>query len=129
MTTTNPSYSKSSGLDSDSRRFQAEVDALVREWAAGDDYMYWRRWKQLGSWSINRTQGDVIKKDALKRKLMQTTGGRCQDCRRELPRASLQMHRLDTTYAHDASRNFGYIEENVVLVCGGCHEEREVERR
>ena len=53
-------------LDPESLRFQQEVDALVRRWANGDDYEYWRRWKQLGSWSMNKTQGDVVKKSALK---------------------------------------------------------------
>ena len=51
-----------SQLDPQSLRFQQEVDALVRRWAADDEREYWRRWKQLGSWSINKTQGDVVKK-------------------------------------------------------------------
>ena len=49
-----------SQLDPQSLRFQQEVDALVRRWAADDEREYWRRWKQLGSWSINKTQGDVV---------------------------------------------------------------------
>jgi hypothetical protein len=55
-------------LDPDSQQFQSEVEALVRQWAGGDERECWRRWKQLGSWSINRTQGDVVKKAALKKR-------------------------------------------------------------
>src|SRR4051794_28520927 len=90
---------------------------------------YWRRWKQLGSLSINRTQGDVVKKAALKKRLMHQTGGRCQDCGQPFPAAALQMHRLDQSFAHEKSRNFGYVEENVVLLCANCHEVREAGRR
>jgi hypothetical protein len=78
-------------LDEESKRFQAEVDALVRKWAGTDDREYLRRWRQLGSWSINRTQGDVWKKDALKKLLMEQTGGTCVDCGKPFPRAALQM--------------------------------------
>ncbi len=116
-------------LDPDSRRFQQEVDALVRRWAGADEREYWRRWKQLGSWSINKTQGDVVKKAALKKALMAKTGGRCEDCGADLPAAGLQMHRLDQSYAHDRASNFGYFETNVALVCAGCHELRERSRR
>lgn len=119
----------SHSLDPESRRFQAEVDALVRRWSYGDQKEYWRRWKQLGSWSISRTQGDVVKKSALKKRLMRRTGGRCQDCRNEFAAAALQMHRLDQRHAHDRARNFGYFEENVALVCAGCHDAREAVRR
>ena len=118
-----------SRLDSESLRFQQEVDDLVRRWAAGDEREYWRRWKQLGSWSINRTQGDVVKKAALKKTLMARTGGRCADCEKVFEPAALQMHRLDPSLAHDRALNFGYIESNVVLLCAGCHERREAARR
>ncbi len=116
-------------LDDDSRRFQREVEEVVRRWADGDEREYWRRWKQLGSWSISRTQDDVVKKAALKSRLMEKTGGRCQECGREFDAAALQMHRLDQRFAHDRSRNFGYVEENVVLTCAGCHERLEAARR
>jgi hypothetical protein len=118
-----------SSLDPDSLRFQHEVDELVRRWAAGDEREYWRRWKQLGSWSINRTQGDVVKKSALKKKLMEKTGARCEDCGNPFEAAALQMHRLDVGLAHDPQHNFGYIEENVRLLCAVCHERWEAERR
>ena len=118
-----------SQLDEESLRFQAEVDALVHRWAAGDEREYWRRWRQLGSWSMNRTQGDVVKKAALKKILMETTGGRCADCEDVYEAAALQMHRLDQSFAHDRSRNFGYFEGNVALLCAPCHERREAERR
>ena len=65
------------GLDPESLRFQAEVEALVGRWAGGDERERWRRWKQLGSWSISRTQGDVVKKSALKKALVGASGGRC----------------------------------------------------
>jgi hypothetical protein len=105
------------------------VDELVRRWAAGDDKEYWRRWKQLGSWSINKTQGDVVKKGALKLELMEKTGRRCEDCKKPFDAAALQMHRLDVRLAHDRSQNFGYVEGNVELLCAGCHERREAARR
>lgn len=116
-------------LDEKSKRFQAEVDALVRRWAGEDEREYWRRWKQLGSWSINRTQGDVVKKSALKKQLMAKTSGRCQACGQAFPAAALQMHRRDQLHAYDKARNFGYFEENVELLCAACHELREAERR
>jgi 5-methylcytosine-specific restriction endonuclease McrA len=116
-------------LDPESRRFQQEVDELVRRWARGDDKEYWRRWKQLGSWSINRTQGDVVKKAALKKILVAKTGGKCTDCGNVFEPAALQMHRLDPSLAHDRTLNFGYVESNVVLLCAGCHEGREAARR
>src|SRR5436305_146290 len=112
-------------LDPDTLAFQAEVEALVERWAAGDKYEYWRRWKQLGSWSMNKTQGDVMKKAALKKRLLARSGGRCEDCGGEFAAPGLQMHRLDQTFAHVKASNFGYVEENVVLVCAGCHELRE----
>ena len=116
-------------LDPESRRFQHEVDAVVRRLAHGDEYEYWRRWKQLGSWSINRTQGDVIKKAALKRKLLERSGGCCERCRRQFESAALQMHRKDVSLAHRRDENFGYVEANVLLLCAGCHERVEAARR
>jgi hypothetical protein len=119
----------SHALDDESLRFQAEVDALVRRWAGDDEREYWRRWRQLGNWSMNRTQGDAVKKSALKKKLMEKTAGRCEDCGREYAPGQLQMHRLDQELAHLAAANFGYVEDNIVLVCAPCHEGREGERR
>jgi hypothetical protein len=115
-------------LDADSQQFQAEVDAVVHRWAGGDDREYWRRWKQLGSWSINKTQGDAVKKEALKRRLMTKTGGRCEDCGTVHPAAALQMHRKDQSLASDRSTNFGYVEENIDLLCAHCHALREEDR-
>ena len=117
------------GLDDESKRFQDEVEDLVRRWAGDDERQYWRRWKQLGSWSIGRTEGDAVKKDALKKRLMSRTGGRCQDCGRAFPPAELQMHRLDKAYAHERAQNFGYFDENVVLLCASCHHAREAGER
>ena len=116
-------------LDDESKRFQAEVDALVRKWSGDDDTEYLRRWRQLGSWSINRTQGDVWKKDALKKLLMERTGGTCADCGQQFPKAALQMHRQDPSFISDRSRNFGYFEGNVILLCAHCHAAQEEMRR
>jgi hypothetical protein len=116
-------------LDPESRRFRDEVDALVRRWANGDEYEYWRRWRQLGNWSIDRTQGDVVKKAALKKKLLQRSGGCCEECGRTFEPAALQMHRQDVSLAHRRDQNFGYTEANVVLLCAGCHDRAEAARR
>lgn len=110
-------------LDPDSQQFREEVDGVVRRWA-GDEREYWRRWKQLGTWSMDKTQGDVVKKSALKELLMKRSGGRCEDCEKEYPREALQMHRLDRELAHDRARNFGYVDGNVVLLCATCHSRR-----
>jgi hypothetical protein len=56
---------------------------------------------------------------------MAKTGGRCEDCGNAFGAAALHMHRIDTSFAYDRSRNFGYIEENVALVCAPCHDLRE----
>jgi hypothetical protein len=108
-------------LDPESKRFRNEVDAVVRSWAGDDEREYWRRWKQLGTWSMDKTQGDVVKKAALKTRLMEKTGGRCEDCGGEFPREALQLHRLDVGLSHDRSQNFGYIESNIALLCASCH--------
>src|SRR3954447_9642387 len=100
-------------LDPDSKRFRDDVDAVVRRWAGDDEREYWRRWKQLGTWSMDKTQGDVVKKTALKKRMMEKTGGRCEDCGQGFPREALQLHRLDPELAHDRSQNFGYVESNV----------------
>jgi hypothetical protein len=74
---------------------------------------------------LGPSQGDVVKKAALKKLLMAKTAGRCQDCGKPFEAAALQMHRLDPSLAYDRTKNFGYFEENVVLVCAGCHDRRE----
>jgi hypothetical protein len=60
---------------------------------------------------------------------MSKTRGRCQACGGEFPAAALQMHRRDQSFAHVKAQNFSYFEENVELLCAGCHEVREAERR
>jgi hypothetical protein len=116
-------------LDPESRRFQQEVDDLVKRWANGDEYEYWRRWRQLGSWSISRTQGDVVKKAALKKRLLERSDGCCEECGREFDPAALQLHRDDVSLAHRRDQNYGYTEANVRLLCAGCHERVEAARR
>lgn len=120
---------KGNQLDPESKQLQAEVDDLVRRWSGGDEIEYLRRWRQLTSWGLNRTQGEATKKAALKKRLMMQTGGACRDCGTIFSAASLQMHRLDLAYALDRSTNFGYFENNVVLICPSCHEQREAQRR
>ena len=78
---------------------------------------------------MDRTQGDVVKKAALKKRLLERSGGCCERCHEEFPPAALQMHRRDTSLAHVRAQNFGYTEANVVLLCAGCHEDVEVSRR
>ena len=111
-------------LDPESKAFRDEIDRVVRKWAVEDEREYWRRWKQLGTWSMDKTQGDVVTKSALKKRLNERTGGECEDCGREIPREALQMHRLDPALAHDKSRDFGYVDDNVVLLCASCHARR-----
>jgi 5-methylcytosine-specific restriction endonuclease McrA len=112
-------------LDADSQRLQDEIDQLVRGLAKEDDREYVRRWRQIHSWAYNRTQGDIKKKKTLKKRLLKERGNRCEDCGRAREAPELQMHRLDSTLAYDRSRNLGYVEENVVLLCVVCHRRRE----
>ena len=122
-------YKSPSQLDPESQRFQDEIDAVVRRWADGDDTEYRRRWRQLGNWSINRTQGDPIKKDRLKKQLFEEKEGLCEVCGDRFERGALTMHRVDTSWNLDKSKNFGYLRENVQLVCNICHQAEERERR
>jgi hypothetical protein len=78
---------------------------------------------------MNKTQGDVVKKAALKKRLMAKVGTRCEDCRGSFGAAALQMHRIDASFAHVRERNFGYFDDNVVLLCAVCHERREAAAR
>ena len=116
------------GLSEEDLRFRDAVEELVRSWAGGDDREYVRLWKRLGSWSMGRTEGDVIKKAALKKRLFEATGGSCQDCGRGFAAEELQMHRLDTSLRFDRASNFGYVESNIALVCAVCHRKREETR-
>jgi 5-methylcytosine-specific restriction endonuclease McrA len=121
--------SKGYTLDEASKAFQDEIEAIVRKWANGEDTEYVRRWRQLYSWGMSRSQGDVIKKSALKKKLMRQTNGKCMDCGLEFGVESLQMHRIDQRFALDRSKNMGYFDENVALVCAPCHAKRESYKR
>jgi hypothetical protein len=116
------------GLSEADLRFRQEVESLVLRWAGGEDEEYVRLWKRLGSWSMGRTEGDVVKKAALKKRLMETNGGQCQDCNRTFAAEELQMHRLDTRLRFDHASNFGYTEANVALICAVCHRGREESR-
>lgn len=122
-------YKSPSQLDQESQQFQDEIDAVVRRWAVGDDREYRRRWRQLGNWSMNRTQGDPIKKERLKRQLFEETGGLCEVCGNTFERGALTMHRIDTSLNLDKSKNFGYVRENIQLVCNICHQAEERARR
>ena len=63
-------------LDLISQQFQAEAEALVSKYAKGDAVEWAKRWKQLSTWGMTRSQGDVVKKAALKKRLMSDTGGK-----------------------------------------------------
>lgn len=122
-------YKSPSQLDPDSQRFQDEVDSVVRRWAGEDDIEYRRRWRQLGSWSTNRTQGDPIKKEKLRKKLFAEKRGRCEVCNNPFELGALTMHRVDTGFNLDKRKNFGYFAENIQLVCNICHQAEERSRR
>lgn len=117
------------GLGDASRRFRDEVDAIVARYADGDPQKYARRWKQLSTWGMDRAQGDPVKKSRLKKRLLARSGGRCEDCGREFTATELQMHRLDTTHAFDKSKDLGYFDDNIALLCASCHGKREDGRR
>lgn len=116
-------------LDDRSREFRDEVDAVVRRYAGDDLQEYARRWKQLQTWGMDRSQGDPVYKSRLKKRLLVRSGGRCEDCGREFTPTELQMHRLDTTHAFDKAKHFGYFDENIALLCASCHDKREDDRR
>lgn len=116
-------------LDDRSRAFRGEVDAIVVKYADGDPQESARRWKQLQTWGMDRSQGDPVYKARLKKRLLVRSGGRCEDCGREFTATELQMHRVDTTHAFDKAKHFGYFEENIALLCASCHDKREDERR
>jgi hypothetical protein len=129
VTHRNQPYKSPSQLDPDSQRFQDEIDAIVRRWADGNDIEYRRRWRQLGNWSLNRTQGDPIKKERLKKQLFEEKQGRCEVCGDAFERGALTMHRVDTRFNLDKTNNFGYFAANVQLICNICHQEEERSRR
>jgi hypothetical protein len=112
-------------LDAESTRFRNEIEEIVRRYAGDDGAEYARRWKQLSTWGMDRSQGDPVKKAALKKRLIKRSGGRCEDCSREFPATELQMHRLDKRYAFDKTQAFGYFDQNIALLCATCHDRRE----
>jgi hypothetical protein len=115
-------------LVDDRLRFQAEVDALVRRWANGDEREHWRRWRQLGNFRSTELRATSSRRRHSRSGSWEYRG-RCADCGNTFEEAALQMHRLDQSHAHDRTLNFGYTEVNVVLLCAGCHERREAVRR
>lgn len=116
-------------LDETSRQFREDVDAIVSRYAEGDPHEYARRWKQLSTWGMDRSQGDPVYKSRLKKRLLVRAGNRCEDCGREFTPTELQMHRLDTTHAFDKAKHFGYFDDNIALLCASCHDKREDVRR
>lgn len=108
------------------KQFRDAVDAIVKEWANGDEQEYARRWRQLSGWA--RNQSNPARKKRLKKRLLKRSGGNCEGCDRKLEPAALQMHRKDESYAFDKSHRFGYFEENIELLCISCHQEREAEK-
>lgn len=116
-------------LDPESKAFRDEVDEVVRRYAGADPEAYARRWKQLSTWGMDRSQGDAEYKKRLKNRLMTRSGGRCEDCGGTFERTQLEMHRLDTTVAFRKDKHFGYTDDNVLLLCAVCHDKREDEKR
>jgi hypothetical protein len=114
------------GLD---KQFRDDVDAIVRKFAGDDPREYARRWKQLSTWGMDRSQGDPVKKGRLKKRPLARSGGRCEDCGHEFTATELQMHRFDTSHAFDKSNDFGYFDHNIALLCASCHDRREDQRR
>lgn len=116
-----------SQLDPESFQLQTRIDRAIRDIAV-DDKDYVRRWRQVLSWAYNRTQGDPDKKKKLKKRLMIERGSKCEACGRPRELPELQMHRIDQSLANDRSQNFGYVAENVRLLCVICHREEEARR-
>jgi 5-methylcytosine-specific restriction endonuclease McrA len=108
-------------LDAKSAAFRDAVEAIVREYSDGDTEEYFRRWRQLHNWGMDRAHGDVNKKTKLKALLMKKTEGKCQECGKKCQGSELDMHRIDPQYAFNKGANFGYFEENIVLLCRPCH--------
>lgn len=111
-----------SHLDPESKRLQDQVDQLVRTYSGEDVREYWRRWKQIGSWAYNRTEGDAVKKAKLKKRLYEENEGKCQRCGDSFDPGALTMHRVDTSLNWDRSKGFGYTHDNVRLLCNICHQ-------
>lgn len=111
-------------LDALSAAFRDDVEAVVLKYSGGDKKEYYRRWRQLHTWGMDRAHGDINKKDKLKTVLLIKTGSKCEDCGTSFQRSELQMHRIDPQYEFDDERNFGYFEENVALLCRPCHDLR-----
>lgn len=111
-------------LDVTSAAFRDAVEAVVLKFSGGDKTEYYRRWRQLHNWGMDRAHGDVNKKTKLKTLLIQRTGSTCQDCGSTFQRSELQMHRLDPQSELDDANNFGYFDGNVALLCRPCHDLR-----
>lgn len=111
----------------DDQRFRQEIDAVIGRFSGGNAEEQARRWQQLAGWA--RNQGNPRWKRTLKRRLLKERGASCADCHRECAPAELQMHRENDAYALDRKRKFGYLEDNITLLCISCHQLREGAKR
>src|SRR5262249_24119974 len=116
-------------LDERSRQFRAEVEVVVMKYAGAFQDADWvLRWRQLYNWGMTYSQGDIGRKEALKQRLMKKTGGSVRDGKRKCPGKELEMPRVDGGHTRSLSKNCGYFEENIALLCAKCHHAREKKR-
>jgi 5-methylcytosine-specific restriction endonuclease McrA len=116
---------RSGRLDTTSQRFVEEVDAVVQRYAGGDPVEYHRRWSQLLRQARRRTRGSGKHRDVLRERVFTRQQRRCADCQKPFESSKyLHVHRLDTHHNHDPELDFGYFDENVVVLCSRCHELR-----
>lgn len=115
------------GLDQESSGFHDEVDALVRAWAHGDEHELAREAarKLVDQQDAGRRRQEECAQEAAYGEDGWTVRGLWDAVRA----GGAAMHRLDVSHAHVRAINFGYSDGNIVLVCAGCHEWREAERR
>lgn len=45
-------------------------------------------------------------------------------CGQDFARGDLDMHRLDSQYAHQKDQDFGYFADNILLLCRSCHQKQ-----
>lgn len=108
--------------DPDRTRMLTEIEAVIHKYAATAVGGYLQRMKQVETFAIDRANGDVARRSALKKQLLLETGGRCMHCHHEFRAASLHLHRVDPRFRFDETKNCGYFRENVELLCADCHQ-------
>lgn len=96
--------------------FLAEVEDVLRKWAADDDETYWYLSWRLELAAIGRNLVDQTK---VRRQLFQDQNGTCPECDQPLgsPRGH-DVHKRQRMFA----KHQGYVAGNVVLLHRACHE-------